>query len=147
MSNDIIIDTLDTLIALLRRNGCEVLPAHRSEAERIARAAWGGERPYVAKVGESQQHAISQRDRAILRDHQRGVHAPVLARRYSLSLRRVQEILALSRQAQAPAEPTARPSVAPNGAADCLTGRAQPSEATRSPKARQPRAQGVATST
>jgi predicted ATPase len=118
MSNDIIIDTLDTLIELLQRSGGVLLPSHRGEAERIARAAWGGDRPYVAKVGESQQLAISQRDRSIMRDRQRGVHAPVLARRYGLSLRRVQEILAQSRQASGPAKPPSAPASAAPGAAD-----------------------------
>lgn len=147
MSNDIIIDTLDTLIALLQRNGGVLLPQHRGEAERIARAAWGGERPYVVKVGESEQRAISERDRAIRREFQRGAHVPLLARRHGLSERRVRAILQFEREEPAPAESTAQASVPQPAAADCLTDGRASGEATRSPKARQPRVQGVPTST
>jgi hypothetical protein len=131
MQNDIIIDTLDTLVALLQRNGGVYLPAHRSEAERIARAAWGGDRPYVAKVGESQQQAISERDRAIVREYRRGL-VPLLARRHGLSERRVRAILQMDRQ-----EPPA--------AAPCLTGGRPSGEATRSPKPARARQQGEPT--
>ncbi len=147
MSNDIIIDTLDTLIALLQRNGGVLLPQHRTEAERIARAAWGGERPYVVKVGESEQRALSERDRAIVREHRRGAHVPLLARRHGLSERRVRAILQLGQADQNPAESTAQASVPQPAAADCLTDGRANGEPTRSPKARQPRAQGVSTAT
>lgn len=95
MAADIIIDTLDTLIALLHANGGVYIPGHRSEAERIARAAWGGDRPYIAKVGESGQQQISQRDKAIRREFAHGAHISLLARRHQLSERRVRQILSL----------------------------------------------------
>jgi hypothetical protein len=144
MQNDIIIDTLDTLVALLQRNGGVYLPAHRSEAERIARAAWGGDRPYVAKVGESQHQAISERDRAIVREYRRGAHLPLLARRHGLSLRRVQEIVAPTRP-MTPQDAPKAAEPAQAGAADCLTGRAASGEATRSPKPARARQQGEST--
>lgn len=126
MANDVILDTLDTLITLLQKNGGTYLPAHRGEAERIVRAAWGGERPYVGKTGEDGQRSISARDAAIRRDAQRGAHTGVLSRRYGLSLRRVQEILQPDR---------------PAGAAVCLTGRAEGGDASNINQAR-PRRQG-----
>lgn len=104
MTNDIIIDTLDTLIGVLVKAGAQVLPTHRSEAERIVRAAWAGERPYIAKLGESGQVEMSRRNQAIRRDHARGAHVQLLARRYGLSVRTVQVI------------------VQPDRAAPCLTG-------------------------
>lgn len=143
MNNDIIIDTLDTLIALLQRNGGVYLPAQRAEAERIARAAWGGERPYVGKLGESGQRALSERDRAIMREHRRGVHVPVLARRHGITERRVKQILQILQEPQeGAAESTAQASV--QGAAEtaCLTDFQAGREATRSPKPARLRQQG-----
>lgn len=121
MTTDIVIDTLDTLIDLLRANGAQVLPAQRLEAERIVRAAWGGDRVYIAKLGESGQRQISERDAAIARDFRRGAAVELLCRRYALSRRRVQQILALDRDA-APAAPGAA------GEAACLTRCAEPAD-------------------
>lgn len=126
MANDVILDTLDTLIALLQKNGGTYLPAHRGEAERIVRAAWGGERPYVGKTGEDGQRSISARDAAIRRDAQRGASTAILCRRYSLGLRRVQQILQIDQ---------------PDGASVCLTDCAAPGDASRINQAR-PRRQG-----
>lgn len=93
MANDIIIDTLDTLLRIVQSNGGVLLANHRTEAERIVRAAWAGERPYIAKVGESAQREISERNRAIRRDWQRGNHLTFIARRYGISLRTAQAIV------------------------------------------------------
>lgn len=129
MATDVILDTLDALITLLQRNGGVLLPTHRGEAERIARAAWGGERAYIGKLGESGQVQLSERDRAIRRDFSRGAHVDLLARRYGLSRRRVWAIVQPERESQAPAEQTAAAIVASPTAAACLTGGSAPGDA------------------
>lgn len=123
MAQDVILETLDALITLVRANGGVFLPQHRGEAERIARAAWAGERPYIAKLGEEGQRQMSQRDQTIRREARRGVSLQVLARRHGISLRRAQYIVQGEKQeAAAPAEPTAQAIAAQPGAAPCLTG-------------------------
>lgn len=145
MHNDVIIDTLDTLIALLQRDGGVFLPAHRGEAERIARAAWGGERAYIGKLGEQGQAQISARDRAIRRDFARGASVAILSRRYELSQRRVRCIVQPDRVEPGPAEPTAQAIVAADMAAACLTdGRAGGDAASQRPAPRAARAKGAA---
>lgn len=63
------------------------------EIEAGVRQDWGGERPYVAKVGESGREAQSQRDRAIRAQARRGDHVKLLARRHGLSEKRIRQIL------------------------------------------------------
>lgn len=129
MAQDVIIETLDALIALLQTNGGVLLPAHRGEAERIARAAWGGERVYIGKLGETGQAQISERDRAIRRDFNRGNHVDFLVRRYGLSRRRIWAIVQPERESAAPAEQTAQAIVGGQTAAACLTGGSAPGDA------------------
>jgi Mor family transcriptional regulator len=57
------------------------------------RRDWGGDRPYIAKAGESGAPEISQRNAAILRDHRNGERPTFLARKYGISRQRVHEIL------------------------------------------------------
>lgn len=145
MSNDIIIDTLDTLIALLQRDGGFFLPSHRGEAERIARAAWAGDKVYIAKMGEERYAQMSARDRAIRRDFARGASVSILSRRYQLSERRVRCIVQPDRADPGPAEPTAQAIVGAAPAATCLTdGRAPGDAATQRPAPRASRAKGAA---
>ena len=54
---------------------------------------WGGDRPYIRKANEAARAERSLRDRAIVRDHQRGESAALLARRYGISRRRVEQLL------------------------------------------------------
>lgn len=61
--------------------------------ERDLRKDWGGERVYVAKVGESGRQERSQREAAIREDYRRGAHVRALARKWGISPRRVQQIL------------------------------------------------------
>lgn len=65
----------------------------RVEAQ--VRRDWGGERPYIAKLGEpSQRRQLERaRDRQIRADYRRGEHVPLLARRYGISERRVYKII------------------------------------------------------
>lgn len=56
-------------------------------------AEWGGDRPYIRKMNEAARNERSLRDRAIVRDHQRGESAALLARRYGICERRVRQIV------------------------------------------------------
>lgn len=66
--------------------------------EQIAaiQAEWGGDRPYIRKANEAARAERSLRDRAIVRDHQRGESNALIARRYGVSAGRVTQILARS---------------------------------------------------
>ena len=56
-------------------------------------AEWGGDRPYIRKANEAARAERSLRDRAIVRDHQRGESSALLARRYGVSRQRVHQIV------------------------------------------------------
>lgn len=65
-------------------------------AARIAeevRRDWGGERAYIAKVGESAVLQITRRDIAIRREYRNGERICFLARRWQLSRRRIYQII------------------------------------------------------
>jgi Mor family transcriptional regulator len=85
---DIVADILQRLAAF---------PALGAEAlatlDRQVRRDWGGERPYIAKVGESARAVMSARDAQIRAQFRRGDHVEVLSRRHGISARRVQQIL------------------------------------------------------
>jgi Mor family transcriptional regulator len=61
------------------------------EAE--VRADWGGERHYIAKLGESGRAQLADRDRRICDDYRRGEHIELLSRRYGISTKRVRQIV------------------------------------------------------
>lgn len=91
---DVISETIGTVVALIRDGKLELQEAaHRAESE--VRASWGGERVYIGKTSVDTLRAMTQRDRAIQRDWARGDHIPVLARRYGISPRRVQQLVAV----------------------------------------------------
>lgn len=54
---------------------------------------WGGDRPYIRKANEAARAERSLRDRAIVRDHQRGESSALLSRRYGISRRRVEQLV------------------------------------------------------
>ena len=69
-------------------------PANVSlELEHEIRRDWGGDRPYIAKVGEAGHLERSRREAAIRGEHQRGERVGYLARKWGLSARRVQQIV------------------------------------------------------
>lgn len=80
------------------RRVTELLPgltpsaAARIEAE--VRKDWGGDRPYIAKLGEVGRVMQSGRDEQIRHDSRKGAHPKLLARRYGISTRRIRQILA-----------------------------------------------------
>ena len=64
------------------------------QVEQDVRADWGGERHYIAKVGESGKAQLAERDRQICREHHAGDHDELIARRHGISVKRVRQILA-----------------------------------------------------
>jgi Mor family transcriptional regulator len=89
---DIITDMLQRVADKLGK-----LPKHAAEAfteiEVQARNDWGGQRHYIAKVGETGRQQMAQRDAAILADHRRGEHEELLSRRWGISVRRIRQIV------------------------------------------------------
>lgn len=70
------------------------LPPDQADAiEREVRRVWGGERPYVSKVGELGRRWISARDQQIRNDHRRGERVAFLARKWQLSPQHIRRIL------------------------------------------------------
>lgn len=71
------------------------LPAKVAQSvEEEVRADWGGERHYIAKVGESGRAQLAERDRRICADHRHGDHEDLISRRYGISKKRVRQIVA-----------------------------------------------------
>lgn len=64
-----------------------------ADIETAVRRDWGGDRPYVRKIGESSLQARTRREQSIRADYKRGVHVAALARKWELSIRRVQQIV------------------------------------------------------
>lgn len=58
------------------------------------RKDWGGERHYIARLGESARQVRNKRDQLIRDQYRRGEHVTLLARRWNMSIRRVQQIVA-----------------------------------------------------
>lgn len=61
-------------------------------AEEVRRD-WGGERAYIAKIGDTAVLEITRRDIAIRRDYRNGERICFLARRWQLSRRRIYQII------------------------------------------------------
>lgn len=88
---DIIRDILDQVAAAL---GPETFTDQVAlQIEDQIRHDWGGDRPYIAKKGESAPAAMSARNAAILRDWQAGDRAEAIARKHGISRVRVWQIV------------------------------------------------------
>lgn len=94
---DVISEAIQTVIGYLRDGKLELLDAAQ-RAEHDIRSSWGGERVYIGKTSVDALREKSRRDASIARDWQRGDHIPVLARRYGLSPRRVQQLISIQIQ-------------------------------------------------
>lgn len=64
-----------------------------TEIEQDVRDDWGGERPYIAKIGECGRIALEQRNAEIYRLSQRGVTEDYLSLRYGIGLTRIRQIV------------------------------------------------------
>lgn len=97
--DDLIDDVLDAVLQLAP-SFCAALAAHRDQLAAMARAIseekhaeFGGEQFYIAKTPEASRRQRSQRNAAILRDHQAGERMMLLERRYKLSRQSIWKII------------------------------------------------------
>jgi Mor family transcriptional regulator len=91
MTGDIIRDIMDRIADRLGLP--EELRDQLGMVECDIRHDWGGERPYIAKQGESAQRETSARNRAIIRDWRAGERVSYLSRKYGISRQRVWQII------------------------------------------------------
>lgn len=89
---DIITDILQRVAEKLGK-----LPKATADAftdiEAAARNDWGGQRHYIAKIGETGRQQMARRDAAILADHRHGEREELLSRRWGISVRRIRQII------------------------------------------------------
>lgn len=90
---DVVLDTLETLIAVLSRDGLQVDERQRVTAESRVRSLWGGMRVYVGKTQSLEALQRHQRDRQILAAWSDGAAIADLSFRYGLTPRRIKQII------------------------------------------------------
>lgn len=73
--------------------GGELSPEGLRQLEEEIRNDWGGDRPYVPKMGEQAREFVSQRNALICAQYRAGERVALLARRHGLSKRRVEQII------------------------------------------------------
>lgn len=88
---DILIDIAERLVAA---GAC---PDITSRVLGIIRQEWGGEEIYIRKQGEPPRVIVSRRNAQLLRDWRNGERIPFLARKYQIGVKRVYQILKISR--------------------------------------------------
>ncbi len=92
MANDILQDVFGRLSTVLgHHQASEAL----RKIEREVRRDWGGERCYIGKRPEDYAEQLASRDNAVRRHYSKGESAECVARRYGISVKRVQQIVAL----------------------------------------------------
>jgi Mor family transcriptional regulator len=90
-ANDLVSDILERIAEKHAK-----LPAKvAKQIEEDIRRDWGGERHYIAKVGETGRAQLAERDALIRAQARRGDHVKLLARRWGISEKRVRQILAV----------------------------------------------------
>lgn len=89
-ANDLVSDILDRIAGKHAKLPAKVM----RQIEADIRRDWGGERHYIAKVGESGRAQLSERDARIREEARRGEHVRLLSRRWGLTEKRVRQILA-----------------------------------------------------
>jgi hypothetical protein len=95
--SDIVTDILQRVTeGLAARHGTQAANdgTFLREVEAAIRRDWGGERPYVAKAGESADLHRIRRDIEIRRLSRMGNSPQIIAKRMAMSDRRVRQILA-----------------------------------------------------
>jgi len=93
-AEDVVQDILATVATLLAkaqpRLDADTVATLLTDADRLARANWGGERPYISKrLGDS----ISQRTRAIQAAYAQGMRVGAIARQQSCTTSQVERAL------------------------------------------------------
>lgn len=86
----------DIIVDIFERIGSALPAPVRAELERSIRRDWGGDRPYIARSGESGKASLSQRNASIARDYHQGESIALLERRYGVSRRRIYQVLSLT---------------------------------------------------
>jgi Mor family transcriptional regulator len=89
-ANDLVSDILERIA----EKHAKLPPKVARQIESDIRRDWGGERHYIAKLGESGRAVLSERDALIREQARRGERVKLLARRWGLSEKRVRQILA-----------------------------------------------------
>jgi Mor family transcriptional regulator len=90
--NDLLADVLQRVSAITQ------LPPEQIQAiEAELRADWGGDRAYIARMGECGARLQAQRDIRIRQQHRDGESVRLLSRRWNLSERQVYRIITGSR--------------------------------------------------
>ncbi|WP_458068645.1 hypothetical protein [Rhodanobacter sp. BL-MT-08] len=87
------LDIIGDILRHVENRVGSIAPDALVDIERAARADWGGTRPYVAKIGDSDRVALMQRDEAICSDAKNGVPEDYLSLKYDLCLRRIRQII------------------------------------------------------
>lgn len=97
--DDLIDDVLDAVLQMAP-SFCAALAEHRDQLAAMALAIsdqkhreYAGEQFYIAKTPEASRRQRSQRNAAILRDHQAGERMMLLERRYKLSKQAIWKII------------------------------------------------------
>ena len=75
------------------REVAHVDDATLQQIQQQVRRDWGGDRPYIARLGECAQRMQAHRDILIRRQHRNGESSQLLSRRWGLSMRRIRQIL------------------------------------------------------
>lgn len=91
MSCDFIKELLHRLAEAVQREGAFTDSVAR-EIEQQIRQDWGGDRVYIAKVGEDAVLEMSRRNAAIMRDLNNGERVAFVARRHNISRRMVYKV-------------------------------------------------------
>jgi len=86
--NDVVLDIMTRVREMFTADAAQL-----QELEAGVRRDWGGERPYIAKLGESARAARSWRDERIRSEYRRGERSGYLARKWGISERRVRQIV------------------------------------------------------
>lgn len=89
-ANDLVSDILGRIAERHAKLPARV--ARQIEAD--IRRDWGGERHYIAKLGESGRAQLAERDALIRQQARRGERVKLLSRRWGISEKRVRQILA-----------------------------------------------------
>lgn len=87
------LDLVADIIQRIAEHAAELPREVLRAIEQDVRADWGGERHYVAKVGESGRAVMYERDEKIRADAARGVTEDYLSIRYNLTVARIRQIV------------------------------------------------------
>jgi Mor family transcriptional regulator len=91
-ANDLVSDILERIA----EKHAKLPPKVAQQIEADIRRDWGGERHYIAKVGETGRAQLAERDALIREQARRGDHVKLLSRRWQISEKRVRQILAIA---------------------------------------------------